>query len=110
MSNKIKFSKGDYVKVITGNLKGKTGKIVSVQPKDGTVKVEGLNIVKRHIKPNMTSPQGGVVDLHKAIDSSKLALVVDSKNNTVSRIGFSFDKNGKKVRVYRQMNNKEINS
>jgi len=110
MSNKIRFSKGDLVKVITGSLKGKTGKIISVQPKDGTVKIEGLNIVKRHIKPNMVSPQGGIIDLHKPIDSSKVALVVDSKTNTVSRVGFSLDKNGKKVRVYRQANNKEINS
>jgi large subunit ribosomal protein L24 len=110
MSIKIKLSKGDLVKVITGSLKGKTGKVVSVQPQEGTVKVEGLNVVKRHVKPSITSPQGGIVDLHKPIDTSKLAIVVDDKKNTTSRVGYNIDKNGNKVRVYRQANNKEINS
>ena len=108
--SQMKLKKGDMVKIITGSFKGKMGKIVAVQPSDNTVKVEGINIVKRHVKPSMVSPQGGIVDVHQAIDASKVALLIDGKKDSTSRIGYAVKKDGSKVRVYRQANNKEIDS
>lgn len=106
----MKLKKGDLVKVITGANKGKTGKIVAVLPEKNAVKVEGLNIVKRHVKPNMLSPQGGIQDVHQGIDVSKVALVIDQKTGKTSRIGYAVKKDGTKVRVARQAKNKEIDT
>ena len=107
----LKIKKGDTVKVITGSLKGKSGKVVAVLPKTAQVKVEGLNIVKRHVKPSVVSPQDGIVDTHKPIDVSKVALVTGSgKTEKTSRVGYTIDKTGAKKRVLRQSNNKEIDS
>lgn len=103
----IKLKKGDQVKVITGSLKGKTGKIVEVVPAKKAVKVEGLNIVKRHVKPNMLQPQGGIVDIHQPIDVSKVALLQTGKKDATSRIGYKVAKDGSKVRVFKKTN-KEI--
>lgn len=107
----IKLKKGDLVKIITGDHKGKTGKIVSVNSSERSVAVEGINIVKRHVKPSAIAPQGGIIDVHKSIDVSKVALVVSgSKSNATSRVGFITAKDGTKKRVYRQAKNKEIDS
>lgn len=103
----MRLKKGDQVKVIAGSFKGKTGKIVAVLPKENAVRVEGLNIVKRHVKPNMLSPQGGVVDKHVAIDASKVALLQAGKKDATSRVGYTTKKDGSKVRVYKTTN-KEI--
>ncbi len=103
----MKLKKGDQVKVITGNLKGKTGKIVAVSPQSNSVKVEGLNVVKRHVKPNMLQPQGGIVDKHVALDASKVALLQTGKKDATSRIGYTVKKDGTKVRVFKKTN-KEI--
>ena len=108
--NTLKLKKGDLVKVTTGSLKGKTGKVVAVLPKEHAVKVEGLNIVKRHVKPNMLNPQGGVSELHRPIDVSKLALVIDAKTGATSRIGMTTKKDGSRVRTATQAKNKEIDS
>lgn len=107
----MKLKKGDLVKVITGAHKGKTGKIVSVHTDSNAVAVEGLGIVKRHVKPSAVAPQGGIIDVHKPIDVSKVALVVSgSKDSATSRVAFTISKDGAKKRVYRQAKNKEIDS
>ena len=107
----LRIKKGDQVKIITGSLKGKVGKVVAVHPETRAVSVEGLNIVKRHVKPSMVSPQGGIVDVHKPIDVSKVALVQTGvKGDKTSRVGYITDKTGAKKRVYRQAKNKEIDS
>lgn len=106
--NTLRLKKGDMVRVITGKDKGTVAKIVAVSPKQNAVKVEGINIVKRASKPNMMSPQGGIVEKHVAIDISKVALVHPSKKDKVSKVGFSVSKDGTKKRVYKQASNKEI--
>ena len=103
----MKLKKGDIVKVITGSNKGKTGKIVAVLPNENSVKVEGINIIKRHVKPNMLQPQGGIIDKHQPIDVSKVALVIAGSKDKTSRVGYVTKKDGSKVRVYKA-NNKEI--
>lgn len=106
----LKLKKGDMVKIIAGSNKGKSGKIVAVLPKENAVKVEGINIVKRHVKPNMLSPQGGIVDVHQGIDVSKVALLQTGKKDATTRVGYEVKKDGTKVRVMRQVANKEIDS
>lgn len=105
----LRIKKGDKVKVIAGSHKGKTGKVIATNPIKRTVLVEGLNVVKRHVKPNQINPQGGIVDLHKAIDISKVALIHPTKKDATSRVGYTVDKKGVKQRTYKA-NNKEIDS
>jgi large subunit ribosomal protein L24 len=79
--------------VIAGKDKDKTGKVLSV--KDGKVIVEGVNVVKKHTKPNQMNQNGGIVEKEAAIDVSNVMLLVDGK---ATRVGFEV-KDGKKVRV-----------
>lgn len=95
----FRIKKGDLVKVIAGSHKGKTGKVVTTSVKDNTVTVEGINVVKRHIKPSQINPRGGSKEIHKGLPASNVALVVDEAKGTTSRIGYALDKDGKKVRV-----------
>ena len=96
---KIRLKKGDTVVVISGREKGKTGTILKPHPTLNKVTVEGINVVKRHVKPTQAKPQGGIVELTKPIWASKVALV-EPTSKKPSRIKFAFDKNGNKVRQY----------
>ena len=89
----MKIKKDDMVIVIAGKDKDKTGKVLSV--KDGKVIVEGVNVVKKHTKPNQMNQNGGIVEKQAAIDVSNVMLLVDGK---ATRVGFEV-KDGKKVRV-----------
>ena len=91
--NKIK--KDDMVKIITGKDKGKTGKVLSIDTKNETVKVEGCNMVTKHAKPSQANPEGGIVNQEGPIHVSNVMLVVDGQ---ATRVGFTV-KDGKKVRV-----------
>jgi len=95
---KIRLKKGDTVVVRSGKYKGKTGKITAVHPTENKVTVEGVNIVKKHVKPNRAYPQGGIVELTKPILVSKVG-IMDPGSKKPSRIGFKVDKDGKKARV-----------
>ncbi len=72
---KLHVKKGDTVVVLSGKDKGKEGKILAAQPKNGKVIVEGVNVVKRHSKPSQANPQGGIISKPAAIASSKVMLV-----------------------------------
>lgn len=95
---KIRLKKGDTVVVRAGKYKGKTGKITATHPADNKVTVEGINIVKKHQKPNREHPQGGIIELTKPIAVSKVGMY-DATAKKASRIGYKVDKDGKKVRV-----------
>src|SRR6185437_7939767 len=97
---KIKLKKGDTVQVLSGKYKGKTGKILATHPRENKVTVEGINIVKKHVKPNQANPQGGIIDLTKPIWVSKVA-VVDPTAKKPTRIGYKLDDKGVKTRVYK---------
>lgn len=88
---------GDTVYVISGKDKGKTGKVIKVFPKKGKVVVEGINIVKKHMKPSQANPQGGVVERAAAIFSSKVMLF-DEKAGKPTRVSYEV-RDGKKVRI-----------
>ena len=100
--------KDDLVKIIAGKDRGTTGKVVKVNTKDETVLIEGVGIGHRHVKPTQLNPKGGKKDIHVAMPISKVALVVDEKSGSTSRVGLSKAADGKKVRVARQLKNKEI--
>jgi large subunit ribosomal protein L24 len=103
---KIRLKKGDTVIVTTGKYKGKTGKIVATHPSENKVTVEGVNIVKKHVKPNRANPQGGIIEMTKPIWVSKVA-IVDPSTKKASRIGYQLDKEGNKTRVFKS-SGKEI--
>ena len=90
--NRIK--KGDTVKVISGNYKGQSGRIIKMVHSKNRAIVEGLNKAKKHIRPSQENPQGGIVEKELSINLSNLMLLY--KNKPV-KVGFKIDKN-KKVR------------
>ena len=103
---KIRLKKGDTVVVRAGKYKGKSGKIAAVHPAENKVTVEGVNIVKKHQKPNRAHPQGGIIEITKPIAVSKVG-IQDPTSKKPSRIGYNVDKDGKKTRIYKS-SGKEI--
>lgn len=100
--------KGDTVKIITGAHKGTTGKVLHVNTTSNTVTIEGVGVRSRHVKPSQLNPRGGTKEVHVPLDISKVALVVDEKSSKTSRVGVVRATDGSKVRVARQLKNKEI--
>ena len=100
--------KDDLVKITSGKNKGTTGKVLKVNTKESTVLIEGVGLSHRHVKPSQLNPTGGKKDIHVALPISKVALVVDEKTGATSRVGLVKNADGTKVRVARQLKNKEI--
>ncbi len=98
---KIRIKKGDTVVIRSGKHKGKTGKVSATHPRENKVTVEGINVVKKHVKPSLQNPQGAIVSVTKPIWVSKVA-VIEPTSKKASRIGYQIDKDGKKVRVYKK--------
>ena len=98
---KLKIKTGDTVRVIAGDNKGSEGKIVKVLLEKNKVNVEGVNMVKKHMKPSAQSPQGGIVEKEASIQISNLSLLT-SKGET-TRIGYKMEE-GKKVRFSKKSN------
>jgi large subunit ribosomal protein L24 len=96
----MKIRTDDQVVVISGKDKGKTGKVLRVDRKTDKVFVEGLNIIKRHQRPNPARPnaQVGVIEREAGIHVSNVA-IVDPKDNKPTRIGVRRDENGRRMRV-----------
>jgi large subunit ribosomal protein L24 len=103
---KIRLIKGDTVVVRSGKYKGKTGKVLSVSRVNNTVVVEGINVVKKHQKPNKEYPQGGIIDITKPIGVSKVG-IYEPTAKKASRIGLKSTLDGKKTRIYK-LTNKEV--
>ncbi len=99
MIYKIKLKKGDTVMVRAGKYKGKTGKVVATHPTDNKVTVEGINIVKKAMKPTKTRPQGGIVEITKPIWVAKVGLI-DPTSKKPTRVGTKVANDGTKTRVY----------
>ncbi len=76
---KIRLKKGDSVVVRSGKYKGRSGQVLATHPRLNKVTVDGINIVKRHLKPTRLQPQGGIVEVTKPIWVSKLTLVKAAK-------------------------------
>ena len=94
---KLHIKKGDNVFVNAGNDKGKTGKVLSVDPAKDRAIVEGINIVSKHTKPNSKQPQGGIIKQEAPIHISNLNLI-DPKSGKPTRVGIKVE-DGKKIRI-----------
>jgi len=103
-----RIQKDDLVKIISGDNKGTTGKVLQVLTKKNAALVEGVGTKHRHVKPSQMNPRGGSKDIHVATPLHKLAIVVDEKTSKTSRVGYIKNADGVKVRLARQAKNKEI--
>lgn len=97
----MKIRKNDVVMVVAGNARGKSGKVLKVYPERQRIIVEGINIIKRHTRPNQKNPQGGIIQREGTIHVSNVMLL-DPKTNEVTRVGMKVVKDettGKKKRM-----------
>lgn len=97
MNKKLHVKTGDMVIVISGDDKGKTGKVVEVSPKEGKVIVNGINIVKKHMKPRPPKENGGILEVEGAMYASKVQLYCE-KCKKATRAAHKID-GDKKTRV-----------
>ena len=93
---------GDKVKVIAGKDKGKEGKIIKTLRKDNKVVVEGINMIKKHVKPNGQNA-GSIVEMEAPIHASNV-MIIDPKTKQPTRVGHTTDKKGKNVRCTKKSN------
>lgn len=101
----MKIKKNDMVKVIAGNARGKSGKVLRVFPEKDRIIVEGVNIVHRHRRPSQTSPQGSITHQEAPINASNV-LLIDTKSGNPTRVGKAAivdDKTGKQRFVRRSV-------
>ena len=94
---KLHVKKGDTVTILSGKDKGKQGKIISAMPDKAKVVVEGINKVKRHSKPSMKVPQGGIISKEMPLHVCKVQLICPACNKP-TRIAHKLI-NGKNARV-----------
>ena len=94
----MKIRKADTVLVIAGKDKGKTGKVRFAYPKKERIMVEGINFIKRHIRARGRVRQAGIIQLEAPVPVSNVMLLC-SRCNRPTRVGFHFLEDGRKVRV-----------
>jgi large subunit ribosomal protein L24 len=104
--SKLHIKKGDTVKVLAGDDKGKEGKVLRVLVEKNRAVVEGVNMIKKSTKPSAAHPQGGIIEQEAPIAISNLN-VVDPKTGKATRIGRKIGANGKLVR-YAKKSGEEI--
>jgi len=106
MNRKFHIKKGDFVKVISGESRGQEGKVLEVIFKKERAIVEGVNMMKKHTKPNSANPDGGIVEQEAAIHISNLMLI-DPATKSPTRIGRKLNNKNKLVR-YSKKTGEEI--
>lgn len=94
----IHVTKGDTVRVMRGDDAGKEGKVLQVYPKTGRVKVEGINIVKKHRKARTAEETGGIIEMPAPVHASNLMLL-DAKTGAPTRVRTRVDADGTKERI-----------
>ena len=100
MANKTHVREGDTVMVISGDDKGQTGKVLEVSPKEGKVIVEGLNKVKKHVKPRKAGERGGIVEAEAPMYACKVQIYCPACKKA-ARIKHKFVEDGDKTRKVR---------
>jgi large subunit ribosomal protein L24 len=103
---KLRIKKDDRVKIIAGDDKGKTGKVLEIITDTNRAIVEGINIVSRHTKPNAQNQQGGIIKKEAPIHISNLAVL--DKNDIATKVGRMKNEEGKTVRFSKKSENKDI--
>ena len=94
----LRLKKGDNVKVLAGKDRGKTGKVITIDPKAAKITVEGINLLTRHQRPKKSGQKGQKVRLPAAMPSSRL-MIICSHCNKPTRIGSHVDEKGIKLRI-----------
>lgn len=97
----MKLKKGDEVKIISGNDKGKRGKILAVFPRQGTIVVEGTNIKKKHVRPKQAGKKGELVRIPASFPSSR-AMIICPKCAKAARLAYKVNESGQKYRVCKE--------
>ncbi len=98
---KVKIKKGDKVYILTGKDRGKSGKVLTVMPKEKKAIVEGINVMKKAVKGNSSNPQGGIVEKASPVDISNIQVICPGCNKS-NKVGFKVLKNGNKERICRK--------
>lgn len=98
---KMHVRKGDTIQVISGRDKGKVGEITTVNPKTSQVTIEGVNVRTKHVKPRQEGESGQIITFEAPIHSSNVMLY-STKEKTVSRVGYTFTEDGRKVRILKK--------
>ncbi len=98
---KLAVRRGDKVVVLSGKDKGKKGKIIATFPRQGRVKVEGVNIIKKHAKPTRRVPQGGIREMEAAFPASKVMVVCPACSKP-SRVASKINPDKSRVRICRK--------
>jgi large subunit ribosomal protein L24 len=92
----VYLKRNDLVVVLSGNHKGKQGRVLRVNRETDQVWVQGVNLVKKHIRRSQKHPRGGRIEIESPLDASNV-LLVDPRTNQPTRVGFRFE-NGRKIR------------
>ena len=100
----MKIKTGDTVKVISGHYKGTVSEVKSVDRKNNKIIVEGVNMIKKSLKPSQVNPEGGIVETEAPIDASNVMLY-DKKAKQAGRVGYKVNDKGEKVRVFKKSGN-----
>lgn len=100
----MKIKTGDTVKVISGHYKGTVSEVKSVDRKNNKIIVEGVNMIKKSLKPSQVNPEGGIVEKEAPIDASNVMLY-DKKAKQAGRVGYKVNDKGVKVRVFKKSGN-----
>lgn len=94
----MKIKKGDTVLVISGKYRGKTGKVLKAFPKEMKILVDGVNLVKKHVKPKRTGEKGQIIQIPKPISVSNVKLICPSCKKA-TRVGYRIsEENGEKLK------------
>lgn len=95
----VKIRKNDQVVIISGDFKGQTGTVLEVNRKKQTVKVDKINIVKKHVKPTQTNPDGGIQEFEAPLPISKVAIATKGKDGGATKVAIKVDEKGTKKRI-----------
>ena len=94
----MNIKKGDIVKIISGNDKGKQGKVIAVIPVENRIVVEAINMKKKHVRPRKQNQKGEVIHIPGAFQASR-AMIICSKCSKPTRVKHAMNDGGKKMRV-----------
>ena len=97
----MKIKKGDLVKIISGSYNKKQGKVLKVIKSRDRLVVQGINMLKKHMRPTQENPQGSIIEKEGSIHASNVKLV---NSGVATRVGYKFLKDGKKIRFSKKTN------
>lgn len=97
-TRKLRVMKGDRVRVIRGNFRDMEGAVIEVMKDAGRVRVEGVNVRKRHTRPSQANPEGGIISFEAPIDVSNVMLI-DPASGEPSRVRMRIEEDGTKERI-----------